>query len=109
MAINFVEENTQRSKVAIAYVYCDYKDRNTQTEIELLSSITRQFVEQIHPVPTEVSAFRDKYAEKRRHPTVDERIALLRSISDSFERAYVFIDALVLCFLQIQLPSNPYR
>lgn len=101
MAINYVDENTQGSKVAIAYVYCDYKDPKTQSEIELVSSITRQLVEQTKPMPQEVSAFRDKYAEKRRHPTGDERIALLRKLCQPFKRTYVFLDALVISILDI--------
>lgn len=88
MAIKYIEENTRRSRVAIAYVYCDYKDPRTQSEIELLSSITRQLVEQIRPISPEVSVFRDKYAEKRRRPTGDERIALLKSVSERFEKTF---------------------
>jgi hypothetical protein len=95
MAINYVEENTQRSKVAVAYVYCDYKDPKTQSETELLSSIIRQLAEQSKPIPPEVNAFRDKFTEKRRHPTDDERISLVRTISELFEKTYVFVDALV--------------
>ncbi|MCJ1394650.1 hypothetical protein MMC18_007530 [Xylographa bjoerkii] len=97
VAVNYIEENTQRSKVAIAYVYCDYKDPKTQSEIQLLSSIIRQLAEQSKPLPPEVNAFRDKYAEKRRHPTADERISLMRTISEHFERTYVFVDALDEC------------
>jgi hypothetical protein len=96
VAVNYIEENTQRSKVAIAYVYCDYNDPKTKCEIELLSSITRQLAEQSKPMPPEVNAFRDKYAEKRRHPTGDERISIVRTISELFERTYVFVDALVI-------------
>lgn len=68
----------------------------TQSEVELLSSITRQLAEQISPLPPEVKAFRDKDTQERRNPTDGERISLLRSICLLFETTYVFIDALVI-------------
>jgi hypothetical protein len=70
----------------------------TQSEIEHLSSIARKLVDQIKPIPPEVKAFREKYAEKSRHPTGDERISLLRTVSKLFEKTYIFVDALAIFF-----------
>jgi len=94
--VNHVAESTRGKKIAIAYIYCDYKDAKTQSEVELLSSITRQLAEQISPLPPEVKAFRNKDTQERRNPTDGERISLLRSICLLFETTYVFIDALVI-------------
>ncbi len=96
IAVNHVGEATQGRKAAIAYVYCDYKDARTQSEHELLSSITQQLAEQTSPLPPEVKAFRDKEKQERRNPTDNERISLLRSICLLFQTTYVFIDALVI-------------
>ncbi len=95
IVVNHVGEATQGRKAAIAYIYCDYKDAKTQSEVEILSSITRQLAEQTSPMPPEVKAFRDKDTQKRRNPTDDEWISLLRSLCLLFQTTYVFIDALV--------------
>lgn len=96
IAVSFVEEATQGTNVAIAYIYCNYKDPKTQSEVEILSSITRQLAEQIHPLPPEVKVFSEKNAKRRRPPTEDERLSLVRSLCLLFRRTYVFVDALVI-------------
>ena len=106
LAISHTEEITQGSKTALAYVYCDYKDPRTQSEIEILSSITRQLAEQIDSLPLEVKTFRDKYIEKRSHPSDVERISLVKAISSCFEKTYVFIDALVILFYPTHCPTH---
>lgn len=94
-AINYVEEMTEGSNVAIAYVYCDYQDSTTQSEDGILRSLTRQLVEQCTPVPPEVMEFRDKYSGRRAQPTFAERISLVKLLTQDFGRTYIFIDALV--------------
>ncbi|KAH7113682.1 hypothetical protein B0J13DRAFT_242564 [Dactylonectria estremocensis] len=94
-AVSYIEENTEGSNVAIAYAYCDYQDRNTLSETSIWSSIIRQLVESCQQIPTEVTAFRDKYLEKRSLPTDEERILLVKAISRLFQKTYILIDALV--------------
>ncbi|KAI9742546.1 MAG: hypothetical protein M1818_003686 [Claussenomyces sp. TS43310] len=81
-------------KAAIAHVYCDYKDLKTQSEVELLSSITRQLAEQTSTMPPAVKKFCEKNAQKRRNSTDEEWISLVQSICLHFQKTYVFVDAL---------------
>ena len=97
VAISYVEEHTERRDVAIAYVYCDYTDSKLQSGIELISSITRQLVEQIHPIPQEVKAYRDRWAEKRSHPAQIDQVSLIKDIALRFSKTYIFVDALDEC------------
>ncbi len=80
-------------------MYCDYENPKTQSELELLSSITRQLTEQTSSMPPAVKEFCDKNAEKRRHPTGEEWISLIKSICLLFQTTYVFVDALVMFFI----------
>ncbi|KAL9014436.1 MAG: hypothetical protein Q9173_000918 [Seirophora scorigena] len=84
-------------RVAIAYIYCDYKDVRTQSEVELLYSVIRQLAEQTSPLPPKLKAFHNQNTRARRHPTDNERISLLRSICLLFQTTYLFIDALDVC------------
>jgi len=95
IVVNHVEKAIQERKAAIAYIYCDYKDAKTQFEVEILSSITRQLIEQISLMSSEMKTFHDKNIQKRRNSTDDEWISLLRSLCLLFQTIYVFIDALI--------------
>ena len=97
MAVSHVEEETLGMNVAIVCIYCDYKDPKTRSEFQILASITRQLVEQCIPMPSEVRAFRDKYTQKRTGPGEEEHLSLIRTLSQLFEKTYVFVDALVSC------------
>ncbi|TAQ84511.1 hypothetical protein B7494_g7175 [Chlorociboria aeruginascens] len=96
-AVDYTQEAIQGSKAAIACIYCDYKNPKTHSELELLSSITRQLTKQTSSIPQEVREFCAKDAERRRNPTGDEWISLVKSICSLFQNTYVFVDALDEC------------
>ena len=93
--MDHVYEAIQETKAAIAYVYCDYKSPETLSDLNILSGISRQLTEQTSSVPSAVKKFCDKNAAKRRSPTGDEWISLIKSISLLFPKTYIFVDALV--------------
>ncbi|KAL7936459.1 ankyrin repeat-containing domain protein [Trichoderma chlorosporum] len=96
-AISYVEEETLGRNSAIVCIYCDYKDPRTRSEIEIMSSIIRQLAEQCKPLPLAVKVFRDKYFEKRTDPSSEERLSLIKTLSQLFDQTYVFVDALDEC------------
>ncbi|KAH9882828.1 hypothetical protein J1614_000194 [Plenodomus biglobosus] len=97
IAISHIDECTERTDVAIAYVYCDYRDSKLQSGSELISSITRQLVEQTHPIPQEVKTYRDRWAEKKSRPSPEDRVALVKDVALRFSKTYIFVDALDEC------------
>ncbi|KAI2487146.1 NACHT domain containing protein [Pyrenophora tritici-repentis] len=97
VAVNHIEDHTARRNVALAYVYCDYTDSKLQSEVELICSLTRQLVEQIHPISEEVKTYRDRWIEKRSYPTQEERVSLIEEVASHFTRTYIFVDALDEC------------
>lgn len=77
-------------------MYCSYRDSQTHLVSEILSSIIRQLVEQCDTVPSEVEAFRDRFASRRSmRPTEKDRVSLIVALSQRFAKTFVFIDALV--------------
>lgn len=93
--IDDVNEKTRGTDTALAFMYCNYKDTNTHSELALLSSIARQLTEQVDHVPPVVKEFRDQNATKKRDPTGDEWITLINSLVRSFYRTIIIVDALV--------------
>ncbi|KAL8949471.1 MAG: hypothetical protein Q9222_004419 [Ikaeria aurantiellina] len=95
--VNHLGETNQNSNVAVTYIYCDYKDPETQSQAGIIASITRQLAERVNPLPSEVKEFHEKKNQRRRNPTDDERIVLLKSLCLNFEKTFVCIDALDVC------------
>jgi len=80
--------------VCIAYIYCDYKDRKNQTTVNLLSSITKQFVLQQKTMPEEVKELYVKHKHGQSSPSLDEYSKLLTVLSTRYRRSFVVVDAL---------------
>ncbi|KAJ5775210.1 uncharacterized protein N7511_000221 [Penicillium nucicola] len=95
--INDVDEKTRGTDTAIAFMYCNYKDTNTHSELALLSSIARQLTAQIEHIPAVVRDFRDQNAMRKRDPTGDEWVALIKSLGHFFCKMIVIVDALDEC------------
>ncbi|KAH7480071.1 hypothetical protein FOMA001_g7651 [Fusarium oxysporum f. sp. matthiolae] len=95
--INYLEESTKKDEVAIAYVYCDYKDKRTLSETNIWASVVRQLVEACSQLPPDIISFRDKYLEKRALPSDEERISLITALSKRFRKTFILIDALDEC------------
>jgi hypothetical protein len=96
MSVNHVEENTPPSITAKAFFYFSYKDSRTHILSEVWSSIIRQLVEQTLTIPPEVEGFHTKFADMRSmRPSTKDHISLIQTVSQTFERTYLFIDALV--------------
>ena len=93
--MGYIEDNSERLDTAIAYVYCNYKDFRTHSENELFSSIARQLAEQTPQIPPVVTAYRDKWADKRSYPTSDDRVSLTIALAMLFKNTFVLVDALV--------------
>ena len=93
--VNHIEESSEGANVAVAFVYCDYKDPETLSLASIWSSIVRQLVESCQHIPPEVRAFRLKHIEKRSFPSVEEWLALVKKLSRLFDKTYILIDALV--------------
>ncbi|KAJ5302288.1 hypothetical protein N7508_007151 [Penicillium antarcticum] len=95
--INDVDEKTRGTGTAIAFMYCNYKDTNTHSELALLSSIARQLTAQIEHIPPVVKEFRDQKAMRKRDPTGDEWVTLIKSLGRFFCKTIIIVDALDEC------------
>ncbi|EAU31016.1 predicted protein [Aspergillus terreus NIH2624] len=69
----------------------------THSEFDLLSSIAWQLANYYVGIPPALREFRDKNAGKKGNPTSKEWITLIKELSRSFPKTYIFIDALDEC------------
>ncbi|KIM26682.1 hypothetical protein M408DRAFT_72434, partial [Serendipita vermifera MAFF 305830] len=82
--------------VGLAVVYCNYKERDIQTPVNLLSSILRQFYDGI-PVSDNIKTIHRKHAERNTRPTISDISELLSAEMKWFSKIFVIVDALDEC------------
>jgi len=85
--------------VAVACVYCDFQDQERQTAANMMGAITKQVVNVLEIVPTEIEeAFgRAEREVGGRGVQVSERAKLLRAALTSMRWTFICIDALDEC------------
>jgi len=83
--------------VAVACIFCNYKERSTQSLEELVASILRQII-QDHPFASEsIKAFCKEFRDKQRRPRLTNLIDALRSEIRTYSRVFFILDALDEC------------
>jgi hypothetical protein len=81
--------------VAVAYIYCDHRDRENPNPYQLISSLLKQVISQhSQEMHFEVSAA----FETRKNDTIplsmDECLVLLANAAHHFRRCFLLVDAL---------------
>ena len=86
----------RKIKVAIAYLYSDYRDQNAQTVIHILGALLQQFIwsKSILPLPQVVRDSLDSIKTTGSTPGKEELLTLLQTTVQNLERAFICIDAL---------------
>ena len=85
--------------VVVACVYCDFKDQERQTAATMIGALTRQVVNALGMVPTDIGeAFRKAEREvEGRGLQVSESVKLLQAALTPVKRSFICIDALDEC------------
>ncbi|KAJ7572821.1 hypothetical protein C8J56DRAFT_806274 [Mycena floridula] len=66
-------------KIAVICIYCDYRQQEAQTPIQLLGSVLKQLAQQ-HPVLSDhLLALHKKYPSQGDHPSIDELFKALQA------------------------------
>jgi hypothetical protein len=88
-----VEDQT----VGIACIYCNYKEREAHTVVNLLASLCAQLASQHEEVSSELYDLYDSRIRVRERPTQIDVERLLDIESRRFSNVYIFVDALDGC------------
>ena len=83
--------------VGLAFAYCDYKERDSQTLVNLIASLVQQLVQCYNTVPDEVRTAYTKYLSRNIRPGDEEFSKILQSLIAKFSHVYVVVDALDEC------------
>jgi hypothetical protein len=85
-----------QTNIALAYIYCDYKDQK-QTAANLIGSLLQQLVEGNPTISDETLALYRHHTMRNSKPTLEELFTCLQSEARHSSRVFVIIDALDEC------------
>jgi len=94
MVIDYLGRTFREKDVGIAFIYCNYKEKEEQTIANLIASLLQQLIQWHHVVPSKVRILYEQHMSKRTRPTLAECSALLHSELTSRPIAFIVVDAL---------------
>lgn len=99
IVVDHIQSNTPLSNTAVAYIYFDYKNKDTQSVLSVFCNIVRQMLEQIANVPQEIQQFYDSLPSehKENNLNVDQCFAFILIVCKDFDRVFLVFDALDEC------------
>lgn len=95
--IEFLETDLPVQSVALAFVYCNHKEKFSQTIEYFVGAIVRQLVEHKAVIPESVRTIYQKHRGKETNPTLAEYLDLLLLLARECSEVYIVIDALDEC------------
>lgn len=91
-------EFQNRSDVGVAYVYCNYRQREAQKLEDLLASLLKQLIQcQSDIVHQSVTNLYDTHQRRRTRPSTAELSRALHSTVSGYSRVFIMVDALDGC------------
>jgi hypothetical protein len=83
--------------IGIAYLYCNFQRQHEQKIDDLLASLLKQLAESQLSLPGSVKDLYDRHKTKRTRPSLKEVSETLYTITKSYSRVFIIIDALDEC------------
>jgi hypothetical protein len=83
--------------VAIACIYCSYKDQIEQTYLKLIGSLLKQLVQDQPFISPHIRKLYDTHVNKQTSPTPIEFLEALKSEIGAFSKVFIVVDALDEC------------
>ena len=95
--VDYLERSFELDNVAVAYIYCSYKERENQTAVNLIGNLVLQLAQRHTVLSDEITSLYHRHIKKQTRPTINELSGLLQSEINRFLRVFVVIDALDEC------------
>jgi hypothetical protein len=98
--IDKLQTQLSPQNVGLAFVYFNYRERDTQTLANLVASLVQQLVQCYSSIPDEVRALYTQYNSKSTRPSGEEFSRILQLLVARFSHVYVVVDALDECNME---------
>lgn len=88
---------TAKADVGLAYLFCNYKSQDAQSEHGLLSALLKQLVQSRLDIAAPVTGLYDQHSRQKSRPSSDEIFTTLSIICSKYAGVYLVVDALDEC------------
>lgn len=83
--------------VGIAYLYCEFRQKDQQSPEDLLASLLRQLAEGRPCLPPNLTSLFSSHKRQNTRPSFGELSGSLRSIAATYSKVFIIVDALDEC------------
>ena len=97
IVVDHLQTTILDDKNAVAFIYCNYKERVQQTLSNLLSSLARQLIDRSNLIPDTLRSSYSRHVKNGTRPSHVELLELLADIALGFSSLFLVIDALDEC------------
>ena len=97
--VDHLQSVSEGSNTAVAFVYFDYKNKETQNISAVLSNILRQLLEELEDVPKEITQYYEASFSERKHSdiSIDLGLSFIEITRQRFDQVFLIFDALDEC------------
>jgi hypothetical protein len=92
-----MEKSASPEKFSLAYLYCIYKEKDEQTDVNLISSIVQQLLQSHGFISDQMLLLYNHHVKRQTRPSLGEWSDLLQSEVRRHSKMYIIIDALDEC------------
>jgi hypothetical protein len=97
IAVDHLQKLFKGKDIAVACIFCNYKERSTQSLEELVASILTQIIQDDQLASESIKAFCKEFRDKQRRPRLTNLIDALRSEIQTYSKVFFVLDALDEC------------
>jgi hypothetical protein len=94
---HLLDQFRETQDIGIAYIYCNFRRKDEQKLDNMLASLLKQLSEVKHSLPEAILDLYDQHKTKPTRPSTDELSIALQSVSATYERVFIVVDALDEC------------
>jgi hypothetical protein len=85
------------SRIAVAYLYCNFQRKDDQKPGNLLASLLKQLIQGLSNMPDGVKSLYEYHKGKQTRPSVHEISKELHSVIGAYSKCFIIVDALDEC------------
>ena len=110
IVVDYLQSKAPLSRTAVAYIYFDYKNKDTHNVLSVFCSILRQLLEQIGQIPQEIQHFYDSLPSDRKENNLnlDQCFGFIHTVCRGFDNVFLIFDAVDECPVH-DMNSNELR
>jgi hypothetical protein len=95
--IDYLKHKFDEQDISIAFIYCNYKEKEDQTTVNLMASLIQHLLQRRPVIPGHLLLLYNRHNRKKTRLTLAECSELLRMELNACSRAFIVVDALDKC------------